>query len=69
VDDEYIVTFTEAELSRSGETIDEAIDWLRSSVVTLYDSLKARAPRLGPLPDRQLRVLETYLVEKSNPKA
>ncbi len=69
VDDEYIVAFTEAELSRSGKTLDEAIDWLQSSVVTLYDSLKARAPRLGPLPDRQLRVLETYLVEKSNPKA
>ena len=54
VDDEYIVAFTEAELSRSGKTLDEAIDWLQSSVVTLFDSLKARAQTLGPLPGRQL---------------
>jgi hypothetical protein len=43
VDDEYIVTFTEAELSRSGKTIDDAIDWLQSSVVRFAESTGAEA--------------------------
>jgi hypothetical protein len=67
--DEYVASFGEAELSRSGDTPKEAIDWLKSSVVTVYDLFKNRnADQLGPLPTRQLRVLGNYLVAKSNPK-
>jgi hypothetical protein len=67
---EYIACFEEAMLSRSGETAREAIDWLRSSIVTLYDLLKEKDPKkLGPLPSRQLKVLGNYLVAEPNPKA
>ena len=67
-DDEYVASFVKAELSRSGETPMEAIDWLKSSVVTLYELLKKRAPeQLGPLPTRQLQILGEYLVAKPNP--
>jgi hypothetical protein len=69
-DDEYTATFSEAELSRSAETAKEAIEWLKSSIVTLYDLLKKRSPeQLGPLPLRQLRVLGKYLVEVPDSKA
>jgi hypothetical protein len=62
--DEYIASFTEAELSRSGESARESIDWLKSSIVSLYDLIKDYAPtKLGPLPARQLRVLGEYLVK------
>jgi hypothetical protein len=69
-EDDYIASFAEAELSRSGETSKEAVEWLKSSIVTLYDLLKKKAPeQMGPLPSRQLRVLGKYLVEKPDPKA
>ena len=66
-EDEYIVSFPEAELSRSGETAREALDWLKSSMVSLYELYKV-APRLGPLPTRQLRVLGKYIVAKPHSK-
>jgi hypothetical protein len=69
-DNEYIACFEEARLSRSGETPQEAIDWLKSSIVTLYDALKKKDPKkLGPLPTRQLKVLGDYLVAESASKA
>jgi hypothetical protein len=69
-DDEYVASFAEAEVSRSGETPKEAVDWLKSSLVTLYDLLKKKHPEhLGPLPSRQLGVLGKYLVEMPDPKA
>jgi hypothetical protein len=69
-DDEYIASFTEAELSRSGESPREAVEWLKSSIVTLYELLAKRPRRqLGPLPTRQLLVLGEYLVKKPYPKA
>jgi hypothetical protein len=67
---EYVARFTEAELSRSGETAREAIDWLKSSIVTLYEMLSKKDPKeLGPLPKRQLKVLGEYLVAEPDPKA
>lgn len=69
-ENEYIACFEEAALSRSGETAQEAIDWLKSSIVTLYNVLRKKDPKkLGPLPARQLKVLGDYLVAESNPKA
>jgi hypothetical protein len=65
--DEYILSFKEAEISRSGASAKEALDWLKSSLVKLYELYKS-APALGPLPARQLRVLEKYIVEKSHSK-
>ena len=69
-EDEYIASFPEAELARSGETPKEAVEWLKSSIVTLYDLLNKKASaQLGPLPSRQLMVLGKYLVEMPDPKA
>jgi hypothetical protein len=68
--DEYIACFEEARLSRSGDSAQEAINWLKSSIATLYDVLRKKDPKkLGPLPTRQLKVLGEYLVAESNPKA
>lgn len=61
--DEYIATFADAELSRSGDTPKEALAWLKSSIVELYELFKGE-DQLGPLPERQLRVLEQYIGKK-----
>jgi hypothetical protein len=67
---EYVASFEEAELSRSGETALDAVDWLQSSIVTLYETLsKKHLKELGPLPKRQLQVLREYLVAEPDPKA
>jgi len=64
-DDEWLATFVEAELSRTGDTPHDAVDWLRSSIVQLFQVFKAEKA-LGPLPKRQFEVLGRYIVEKSN---
>jgi hypothetical protein len=66
---EYVVSFPEAELSRSGETPRVALEWLKSSIVDLYELYKKREDQLGPLPKRQLRALENCLVAKSHFKS
>ena len=66
VDGEYIAIFLKMEIARSGDTEEDAIAWLQSSIVTLYEYLKGLpAEQLGPLPTRQLGVLEEYLVENT----
>jgi hypothetical protein len=64
---EWLVAFPEAELSRSGDSLDEALSWFKSSVVELYELFKEQS-QLGPLPKKQLEVLGQYLVAKPNPK-
>jgi hypothetical protein len=64
-DDEWLATFAEADLSRSGDTPHDAVDWLRSSIVQLFQVFKTEKA-LGPLPKRQLEVLGRYIVEKPN---
>jgi hypothetical protein len=64
-DDEWLATFSEAELSRSGDTPHDAVEWLRSSIVQLFQVFKAEKT-LGPLPKRQLEALGRYIVEKPN---
>lgn len=46
-DDEYIASFGEAEISRSGETAKEALGWLKSSLVELYELFKKQHRQLG----------------------
>src|SRR3981189_861534 len=43
---EYVVSFPEAELSRSGETPRIALEWLKSSIVDLYELYKKRENQL-----------------------
>ena len=64
-DAEWVATFSEAELSRSGETFDAALDWLKTSMVELYELFKGES-QLGPLPKRQLQILGQYIGAKPN---
>ena len=68
VDGEIVATFPEAELSRSGEYAYEAIAWLKEAIVSTYKLFDSERSNLGPLPARQLAVLENYL-GKSHTKA
>ncbi len=56
--------FTEAEITTSGDTREETIEWLRNTVVSLYELYDRERAALGPLPRRQLDVLETYIGEE-----
>jgi hypothetical protein len=60
---DWVATFDEAGISRSGETISAATDWLKSSLVELYE-LFSGENQLGPLPKKQLQVLEQYFGKK-----
>lgn len=60
-DGEYLAQFTEAEITTSGNTREESIEWLRNTIVSLYELYDRERAALGPLPRRQLDVLETYI--------
>jgi hypothetical protein len=61
---EYIVSFPEAELSRSGDSAQEALSWLKATIVDLYELYKSET-NLGPLPKKQLAVFEKYIAPNS----
>jgi hypothetical protein len=62
VDDSYVASFFDANISASGDNQQEAFDNLRSLILDTYDSLLAEpSERLGPEPRRQLAVLESFL--------
>ena len=61
IDGEYLAEFAEAEIVTSGETAEEAIQWLKESIVNLYEFYNDNRGALGPLPRRQLNILETYI--------
>ena len=65
-DEEWTAAFEEAELVRSGDSPSEALAWLRSSIIELYELYKKQGGKLGSLPQRQFRVLGRYIVEKPN---
>lgn len=60
-DKEYLAKFEEAGIVVSGQSIDKAISTLKEYIVELYDIFRS-ASRLGPDPQRQLSVLEGYIV-------
>ena len=68
LDGEYILSFPAAEILTSGDTADEALRWMKDSIITVYETLKLE-DSLGPLPKRQLKALESYVGPKSNSKA
>jgi hypothetical protein len=67
-DNEYVASFPAAELSRSGDTAQEAVQWLKSSIVSLYEVLSRQRNQLGPRAARQLHTLGDYVVKKSASK-
>ena len=60
-DSEYLAEFAEAEIVTSGETAEDAIQWLKETIISLYDFYKNNQSALGPLPKRQLSVLGAYV--------
>jgi hypothetical protein len=65
-DGEYVVSFQEGEISASGETADEALRWLKEIIVDSFELFSAESAALGPLPTRQLKVLEKYVGKEQN---
>lgn len=64
IDGEYLAEFAGAEIVTSGETAEEAVQWLKESIVSLYKFYNENRGTLGPLPERQLSILEAYIAEK-----
>ena len=64
-DDEYVVCFPEAEIVTSGDTPAEAMKWMKDSIISTYELLRAKRVTLGPLPKRQLQALEKLAAERS----
>lgn len=64
--DFFVASFSDANVSASGDNQQEAFDNLKGLILDVYDSLRAEPPdRLGPEPKRQLAVLESYLEHSS----
>ena len=62
VDDAFVASFFDANVSASGDNQQEAFDNLKSLILDVYDSLLTESPeRLGPELKRQLAVLEAFL--------
>jgi hypothetical protein len=61
-DENFIATFTEANISASGETEGDAIANFKDSLVSSYQVLEAMpSDKLGPLPARQWKVLQNVV--------
>jgi len=58
VDDSFVATFFDANLSASGDTREEAVQNLKTLIVEVFEDLESEPPeKLGPEPRRQLAVL------------
>jgi hypothetical protein len=66
--DQIIAAFREAEIVSSGDFAVEAIDWLKDMIASAFRLYEAERQALGPLPKRQLAILENYLGQKQNRK-
>ncbi len=62
-DDEVIAEFPEAEIAVSEDSVGQALAWLRRRIIGSYTRFKANYDKLGPVPARQLKVLEKYIAE------
>ena len=59
--DEILAEFTEAGISVSEDTAVDALQWLKDSIIDSYVTFNNQRDRLGPIPKRQLQVLEKYI--------
>ena len=60
--DGFIATFSDANISASGDTPEEAVSNLRSLILDTFEYLVSEPPdSLGPEPARQLAVLRAFL--------
>jgi predicted RNase H-like HicB family nuclease len=62
VDDGFIATFFDANISTSGDTEEEAVSNLRSLILDIFEYLESEPTEaLGPEPRRQLEVLRAFI--------
>jgi len=62
VDNAFVATFFDANISSSGETQQEAFENLKDLIVDIYDDLSSESgENLGPEPRRQLSVLASLI--------
>jgi len=60
--EDFTATFTEANISASGETASDAIANFKESLASRFEILQSKAPKeLGPLPTRQWRILQSVV--------
>ncbi|MBI4468209.1 MAG: hypothetical protein HY650_02695 [Acidobacteria bacterium] len=65
VDNGFVATFFDANISASGETQEEAVTNLKSLLIDILEDLAAEpSERLGPEPSRQLEVLREFIIRK-----
>lgn len=64
-EDGYLATFTDADISMTGDTREEAMENLRLLIVDMFDDLDAQEAQLGPFPQRQLSVLRKFIHRRS----
>jgi len=59
---EYIGTFVDGSVSVTGDTVEEAVQLLKSRMITQYNLLtKLRPEQLGRIPQRQLAALKAVM--------
>lgn len=62
VGESFVAAFQAARVSASGETWEEAVAMLADLILATYERLEAKAAHeLGPLPQRQKRVLARHV--------
>ncbi len=63
VDDGFVATFFDANLSMSGDTQEEAFSNVRGLIIDIFSDLASEpAGRLGPGPKMQLQALRSFIV-------
>ena len=63
--DEYIASFYDANLSTSGDTVEEAYDNLKNIIISYFNILnRHKENELGPGPLMQKKVLNHFMREK-----
>jgi predicted RNase H-like HicB family nuclease len=66
VDNEYVATFFDANLSMTGDTEVEAVDNLKDIILTVFDKLQTEtSDNLGVEPKRQLDILRSLIRKAS----
>lgn len=65
---EVVAEFPEAEIAVSENNIPRAVAWLKRRIVGSYVRFRAHHDKLGPIPTRQLQVLEKYVAEQTAKK-
>ncbi|MBZ5624822.1 MAG: hypothetical protein LAQ69_39900 [Acidobacteriia bacterium] len=61
-EDGFIATFFDANIATGGDTEQEALDNLRSLIIDTFEMLESEpSERLGPEPQRQLKVLQSII--------